>query len=1236
MLFPTSANQVKAFSVAMYGKQVGTTTMVQVNNDIIAFGGLTAAMNAYYTTSFGSHTTASVAATVAANLGLTGDVLTAGTNYLIGVLNAAAPGERGKVVLDALNLLSSLSSNAIYGDAATAWNAKVALAAAYTGSENVDIGTVVTMTNDPFTLTTGADNFTGGAGDNTFNATGLTLNSLDVITGGADADTLNVVASGSLTALRGTITGVETINVTATSATGDASLGTLASTATIDARQSQTYDWAGTGVVIGGSVVLNIGGVLTTLATTADTSTMATNTAAAINNTLNAAYGTTGTTYASASSAVVTYNSPTAGKALPPISFSKGTSNTTLVAPSATVVQANQVAAAAVSASTFTAPTGTTAFNVETDANAFLGAKATTDTTVSAGGVVKLATTKNADITAGDSVAVTGAKGAVKIVTAPTATSIASQFAAASGSTATSAAGVSVQGGTTVDITVSQSSTTGINTGKIQVGAATSEISGATASTYPKAIGNLALNPTGDVTITGVTTAKSSTTGLTTSTYNNGAVEVTTNGATTVTVKGIGATSTVTDAQTQTTTASAGATAAAGTSTLTTVNLAGLAAGVTIKSDVISKVSIADTLTAQTVTVSGSSSTSSNKGALNVELSNAGKASNVVTVAAANVTSVTVSSGAAAADKVSTGGAAAADSNASSASTVTLNTPKATSIAFTNTLPVTLDSQSTTNFAKVASITASGSGNVTLGDVSTLHAAAQALTTIDASAASGKLSVTIGATDDTHGLTVKGGSGNDTVTVKGTIGNVTTATGTVVTTTVDLGAGNDKFLYAATGVIAAGAGVDGGAGNDTISYNFLNAGISGLVKNFEVIDIAGSGAASYDMSLYSASAFSGVAVSGAATSDVTVSKLAGTNVGVDVTSSAATTAIATVTATLATSTGTADTATINFAPTLLAANATATMAGFKSTGIETINVSSTQTQSTASGTNVGKGVIELVTDTSNTTASIVVTGEGSFTLGKYNTASTTYSAGSTGFLSGVAQYTTAPTTVITDATTAAALKTIDASAATGVQVIVAGSAQADVHGASTTDLVYTGLTIKGGSAADTLVNAADSGVVNGGAGADTIIVTGKASVVDGGSGADTIYVFGGVAATLTGGTGNNTYQLTGASVGSLTSVKMVTITDYKTSDTLVIGDADPFAIANISSATGFQNMLELAAASGDAGNASYFVYAGDTYIVRDVNADDALDTGDLIVKLVGVTSLTGLTGDATTGLVGVA
>jgi hypothetical protein len=105
-----------------------------------------------------------------------------------------------------------------------------------------------------------------------------------------------------------------------------------------------------------------------------------------------------------------------------------------------------------------------------------------------------------------------------------------------------------------------------------------------------------------------------------------------------------------------------------------------------------------------------------------------------------------------------------------------------------------LDSQTTTNLAKVATITATGSGAVTLGDVSTLHAAAQKLTSIDASASSGALTVKIGATDNVHGLSVKGGSGADSVTLQGSIGNTTTSSGTVVTTTVNLGAGKTNCL----------------------------------------------------------------------------------------------------------------------------------------------------------------------------------------------------------------------------------------------------------------------------------------------------------------------------------------------------------------------------------------------------------------------------------------------------------
>ena len=47
-VFPTNASQVQAFAGALFGVQVGSATMAQVNADILANGGLTATLNGYY------------------------------------------------------------------------------------------------------------------------------------------------------------------------------------------------------------------------------------------------------------------------------------------------------------------------------------------------------------------------------------------------------------------------------------------------------------------------------------------------------------------------------------------------------------------------------------------------------------------------------------------------------------------------------------------------------------------------------------------------------------------------------------------------------------------------------------------------------------------------------------------------------------------------------------------------------------------------------------------------------------------------------------------------------------------------------------------------------------------------------------------------------------------------------------------------------------------------------------
>jgi len=218
MAFPTSANQVQAFSGAMYGVQVGSVTMAQVNNDIIAYGGLNNALNSYYTASFGDKTTASVATTVATNLGLTGDLLTAGIAYLTGNLNSAAPGARGAMIATTLNLFAGLTSDATFGAAATAWNAKVDLAAAYTGSKNVAIGSVVVAAGEEFALSTGIDrgaDFTGGAGADSFSGAASTLTALDALDGGAGSDSLTLTSASAITqtASTYTVSNIETVNV---------------------------------------------------------------------------------------------------------------------------------------------------------------------------------------------------------------------------------------------------------------------------------------------------------------------------------------------------------------------------------------------------------------------------------------------------------------------------------------------------------------------------------------------------------------------------------------------------------------------------------------------------------------------------------------------------------------------------------------------------------------------------------------------------------------------------------------------------------------------------------------------------------------------------------------------------------------------------------------------------------------------------------------------------------------
>lgn len=150
---------------------------------------------------------ATLATTVVTNIGLTGAAATAGTAYLTARFNAN-PSNLGREILDAMNALATLTSDATYGTAASTFNDSIATSYAYsidTDNTSTNIATlqaadepVATGTGQTFTLTTGVDSgvaFTGTSGNDTYIAdnTGTNVTGLaDSLNGGAGTDTITI------------------------------------------------------------------------------------------------------------------------------------------------------------------------------------------------------------------------------------------------------------------------------------------------------------------------------------------------------------------------------------------------------------------------------------------------------------------------------------------------------------------------------------------------------------------------------------------------------------------------------------------------------------------------------------------------------------------------------------------------------------------------------------------------------------------------------------------------------------------------------------------------------------------------------------------------------------------------------------------------------------------------------------------------------------------------------------
>lgn len=221
-LLNTSEVQVVRLVKAMYNAAPGNVYLTNFTGYANSLG-----VNALATAlgkNFAAVSNDTLAATVAANLGLTGDALAAGTAYLLGQFNAAGA-DRGVVVLNAVNGLSGLTGDATYGAAATAFNDSVSTGLAYsTNSANTSTDLTVLQaasvpTGNTVAMVAGTDNLTGTARGDTFTGTLLsTATDVDRVNGGDGSDSLRLTLGAAGTTTPTAITNVETIRVTGSTA----------------------------------------------------------------------------------------------------------------------------------------------------------------------------------------------------------------------------------------------------------------------------------------------------------------------------------------------------------------------------------------------------------------------------------------------------------------------------------------------------------------------------------------------------------------------------------------------------------------------------------------------------------------------------------------------------------------------------------------------------------------------------------------------------------------------------------------------------------------------------------------------------------------------------------------------------------------------------------------------------------------------------------------------------------
>jgi len=886
--------------------------------------------------------------------------------------------------------------------------------------------TVATITAGPSVttnLTAGVDTIVGTAANDVFTGTMTagtpvaadTLNSLDSIDGGAGNNTLNVLVldNGHAPSFTGLPSGVSLTNIQNLSIRSAVDI--FVTTALTESSVAVTQAISVTELTVGSATAVSVSGVTAGGAIFVDGGTSETIVANGNDVTLGSTTAATG--------AISLSESNTAGHV---IAVDGGSS----VSITATGISANT---ATITVGANTAPTGAVVVNATGVAVAAASATTMGDIAVTGGSTVAVVqnATSDASAVAADTASDTVIEGAVAVTGVKTTSVTVQQTATVAGSAGTTGvAGVhnvetvtfgAIKQGDAVtvdgltftaakDLTATQvaSAFAGLTIGADQGSAAASlgvysgsvaaaDVAGVNASGYTSAatVGGTStaatLVFTASKAVVG-TLASPSIVDFTPATTAAPTIASNTTGVLSVTEADgvLGVT--------------AGAVTITSDNKLTTVNLDGYGVA-TISSNGLTSLSLADSDASVGVTNTVATT-------LGLTLNNVGSLVGATLDLGATYTSLNITT--AVADSVE-------DINAAGVTALT--------IAGTNAVDLT-----GSTFTNLKTVTVTGAAGVTI------DASGANVTAVDTSATTGDSAVKIDATL----ATFTGGAGAETVTVVGAI-----------TKAIALGAGNDTLIL--SNATAPTATVDGGDGTDTITFTdgvfaataTSSSAFESKVTGFEKLGVTTFGADA-TVDLHNMHDINYVVVGGGTGGTLTFSDM-GANGTVELDGADTGTAVA---VTLADATGTSDVLNVVLKANDKLAGADTDFGMVKATGVETINLTATDTSTKADTFHHVVDVLDAAVK------AIVVTGNANV--------------------------------ILAVDTSDVALASVDATALTGTFTATTNGTVAE--------------TIKGSAAGNTLTAAGTGDVLVGGAGSDTLIVTGNLDTLTGGGGADTFDV----------------------------------------------------------------------------------------------------------------------------------